>query len=92
MSTDVERTTRRSRRNHWVLLDRSWARRLGVKRSAGVYRIRSHELFRRMAQERAEMAASGQVINLGKPDERRPQPAPARSGAPASNARARAVS
>ena len=80
MRRDVERTVNGARRgDHWVLLDRSWAQRLGVKRSAGVYRIRSRELFRRLAQEPVGMNASGQVVTLGRADE---QPLPLRNSAP----------
>ncbi len=35
--------------NHWIVLDGAWARRLGVRREGGVYRIRSQELARRLA-------------------------------------------
>ena len=35
--------------NRWVRLDESWAKRLGVPRTSGTYRIRSHELVRRLA-------------------------------------------
>lgn len=31
-------------RNHWIVLDAAWAQRVGVRREAGVYRIRSREL------------------------------------------------
>ena len=37
--------------DHWVYLDRSWAHRLGVRKTAGTYRIRSRDLARRLAQE-----------------------------------------
>lgn len=37
--------------DHWIYLDRSWAHRLGVTRTAGTYRIRSRDLARRLAQE-----------------------------------------
>ncbi len=42
----VVRFRRRSqrRRNHWVLLDSAWAKLLGVRKTAGVYQIRSNEL------------------------------------------------
>lgn len=37
-------------RRSWVLLDRDWARQLGVMRTAGgVYRIGRHELMRKLA-------------------------------------------
>jgi hypothetical protein len=32
------------RRNHWILLSSAWAKVLGVRKTAGVYRIRSNEL------------------------------------------------
>lgn len=35
--------------NGWVILDRAWARRLGVPRTAGGYRIRSHRLAMMLA-------------------------------------------
>jgi hypothetical protein len=35
--------------NRWVVLDESWAKRLGVQRTSGIYRIRSRELVRRLA-------------------------------------------
>jgi hypothetical protein len=37
-------------RNHWIVLDTAWAQWLGVRREAGVYRIRSIELMLRLAQ------------------------------------------
>jgi polyisoprenoid-binding protein YceI len=37
-----------NRPNGWVILDRTWARTLGVKKDRGVYRIRHRELVRRM--------------------------------------------
>jgi hypothetical protein len=42
----VKSTRRRSqrRRNHWILLDTAWAKLLGVRKTAGVYQIRSNEL------------------------------------------------
>lgn len=46
--------------DHWVYLDRAWAQRLGVKRSAGIYRVRSRDLLTRLGREdaRAERAAA----------------------------------
>lgn len=68
MRRDIERAANRARRaDHWVLLDSSWAQRLGVKRSGGVYRIRSRELFRRLAEECVGVDTSGQVVSLGTP-------------------------
>jgi hypothetical protein len=42
----VKSTGRRSqrRRNHWIVLDSAWAKLLGVRKTAGVYQIRSNEL------------------------------------------------
>jgi hypothetical protein len=37
-------------RNYWIVLDTAWAQRLGIRREAGVYRIRSGELMLRLAQ------------------------------------------
>lgn len=51
--------------DHWVYLDRWWAQRLGVKRTMGVYRIRSRELARRLSQERLGVDASGTVFAYG---------------------------
>jgi hypothetical protein len=49
-----EMDDRRSRRpgppNGWVLLDRAWAERLGVHRTAGRYRIRRTELVERLME------------------------------------------
>lgn len=52
-------------RDHWIYLDRWWAQRLGVKRTAGIYRIRSRELARRLSQERLGVDASGTVFAYG---------------------------
>jgi hypothetical protein len=35
--------------NHWIIVDASWAKRLGLRRDAGVYRIRSRDLVLRLA-------------------------------------------
>jgi len=48
---DEQGMNRDRRADHWIHLDRSWAQRLGVKRTAGMYRIRSRDLFRRISQE-----------------------------------------
>lgn len=53
------------RTDHWVYLDRWWAKRLGVTRTAGMYRIRSRELVRRLSQERLGVDASGTVFAYG---------------------------
>jgi hypothetical protein len=53
------------RPDHWVYLDRWWAQRLGVRRTAGMYRIRSRELVRRLARERLGVDASGTVFAYG---------------------------
>lgn len=37
-----------NRPNGWVLLDKAWARTLGVQKDRGVYRIRHRELLRRI--------------------------------------------
>jgi hypothetical protein len=43
-----------SRPNRWIVLDRSWAQRLGVERAAGVYRIRRRDLEERLGSLRPE--------------------------------------
>lgn len=53
---------RARRPNHWIYLDRWWAQRLGVIRTAGVYRIRSRELARRLFEEKLGVDASGTVF------------------------------
>lgn len=53
--------SRGRRHDHWVYLDRWWAQRLGVTRTAGMYRIRSRDLFRRLSQETLGVDASGNV-------------------------------
>jgi hypothetical protein len=50
------------RPNHWIYLDRWWAKRLGVIRTAGVYRIRSRDLVRRLSQETLAVDHSGTVL------------------------------
>lgn len=42
------------RRNGWIVLDRSWAHRLGIAREAGVYRIRRRELVEHLGGLRRE--------------------------------------
>ncbi|MBV8541443.1 MAG: hypothetical protein JO364_04010 [Pseudonocardiales bacterium] len=53
------------RADHWIYLDRSWAQRLGVRRTAGVYRIRSRELARRLSRETLYVDISGTVHAYG---------------------------
>ena len=65
MSKDEQGAGRARRPNHWVYLDRWWAQRLGVRRTAGIYRIRSRELARRLSQERLGVDASGTVFAYG---------------------------
>jgi hypothetical protein len=64
-------TNRRHRPDHWVYLDRWWAKRLGVKRTAGMYRIRSRDLVRRTALENLGVDASGTICVRGNRAERR---------------------
>ena len=54
-------TNQRRSPNRWVYLDRWWAKRLGVKRTAGVYRIRRRDLIRRLSLENLGVDASGTV-------------------------------
>ena len=49
------------RPDHWIYLDRWWANRLGVTRTAGMYRIRSRDLIRRLSQETLAVDAAGTV-------------------------------
>ncbi len=49
------------RPDHWIYLDRWWAKRLGVTRTAGMYRIRSRDLIRRLSQETLAVDAVGTV-------------------------------
>ncbi|MGH3773671.1 MAG: hypothetical protein ACRDRW_20135 [Pseudonocardiaceae bacterium] len=53
------------RADHWIYLDRSWAQRLGVRRTAGIYRIRSRELARRLSRETLWVDISGTVHAYG---------------------------
>ena len=50
------------RPDHWIYLDRWWANRLGVTRTAGMYRIRSRDLIRRLSQETLAVDAAGTVL------------------------------
>ena len=50
------------RPDHWIYLDRWWAKRLGVTRTAGIYRIRSRDLARRLSQETLAVDPSGTVL------------------------------
>jgi hypothetical protein len=50
------------RPDHWIYLDRWWANRLGVTRTAGMYRIRSRDLIRRLSQETLAVDAAGTVF------------------------------
>jgi hypothetical protein len=50
------------RPDHWIYLDRWWAKRLGVTRTAGLYRIRSRDLIRRLSQETPAVNAAGTVF------------------------------
>lgn len=71
----MRRKVDRGRRpDHWIYLDRSWAHRLGVLRTAGTYRIRSRDLARRLAQETLWVDATGTVYVTGR-GQRRSAPA-----------------
>ncbi|MDQ3906392.1 MAG: hypothetical protein M3300_13390 [Actinomycetota bacterium] len=48
--------------DHWIYLDGWWAKRLGVTRTAGTYRIRSRDLIRRLSQETLAVDAAGTVF------------------------------
>lgn len=61
----MTRKVDRRRADHWIYLDRSWAQRLGVTRTAGTYRIRSRELARRLSLETLWVDASGVVHAYG---------------------------
>ncbi len=62
MRREVEQVSNRSRHaDHWIYLDRSWAQRLGVKRTAGVYRIRGRDLRRRLSLQILGSDAAGAV-------------------------------
>ena len=50
------------RPDHWIYLDRWWAKRLGVTRTAGMYRIRSRDLIRRLSQETLAVNAAGAMF------------------------------
>jgi hypothetical protein len=43
--------------NRWIVLDQAWAKRLGVVRTAGVYRISSRELILRLTQHDSSAVA-----------------------------------
>ena len=58
---DERQVNRVAAGDHWVYLDRSWAHRLGVRKTAGTYRIRSRDLARRLAQETLWVDESGRV-------------------------------
>ncbi|MGH3514067.1 MAG: hypothetical protein ACRDRB_17585 [Pseudonocardiaceae bacterium] len=58
-------TLKRRRLDHWIYLDRWWAKRLGVTRTAGMYRIRSRDLFRRLSQETLAVDVAGTVFARG---------------------------
>ncbi|HEY2764319.1 MAG TPA: hypothetical protein VGJ13_09960 [Pseudonocardiaceae bacterium] len=47
-----------SRHNHWILLDSTWAKFLGVHKTDGVYQIRSRELMLKLVQLQVEYEAS----------------------------------
>ncbi len=61
----LRNTNRRHSPDRWVYLDKWWAKRLGVKRTAGVYRIRSRDLVRRTALENLGVDASGTICVRG---------------------------
>lgn len=46
-----QRVKHGSRHDHKVYLDRSWAERLGARKTAGMYQIGSRDLLRRLSQE-----------------------------------------
>lgn len=48
-----------NRPNGWVVLDKTWARHLGVTRDCGVYRIRHRELLKRISPEHNLLPAPG---------------------------------
>ena len=57
--------SRVARPDHWVYLDRWWAQRLGVRRTAGIYRIRGRELVHRLSRERLGVDTVGEVLAYG---------------------------
>jgi hypothetical protein len=79
----IRKVDRDRRPDHWVLLDRSWPQRLGVRRTAGVYRIRSRDLARRLSQVTLWIDESGQIHSHGSQ--------PAAAGTDCANARSRSV-
>jgi hypothetical protein len=66
MKPDEQKAGRVARSDRWVYLDRWWAQRLGVKRTAGMYRIRSRELVRRFSRERLGVDSTGTVFVYGR--------------------------
>lgn len=50
-STGPRRRPATSKPNRSVLLDHSWAKKLGISRTGGVYRIGRRELMRRLGLE-----------------------------------------
>lgn len=44
------RSRRRSKPNHWVVLDSTWAKRLGVYRTRGMYHITTRDLVSRLSE------------------------------------------
>jgi hypothetical protein len=89
MSKDERGTGRVRRPNHWIYLDRWWAQRLAVTRTAGVYRIRSRELARRLSEEKLGVNASGTVFVYGAGRDQYQQRKAARAGAQNSHATGR---
>lgn len=60
----LERPCRSGRPNRWVLLDSAWAKRLGVSRIGGLYRIRSQDLVSRLSDLRQPSGLSQRRITL----------------------------
>ncbi len=48
--------------NRWIGLDEAWARRLGVPKDAGRYRIRANELLRRLRAVASPPGATDGVL------------------------------
>lgn len=68
MRREAEQGVNHERRaDHWIYLDRTWAQLLGVRRTAGTYRIRSRDLFRRISQENLGRNGSGAVCACEEP-------------------------
>ena len=56
--------------NRWIGLDEAWAKRLGVPRNGGRYRIRTHELLARMeATAQPSEAVSSVLVEAPVPHE-----------------------